>query len=151
MDFFNYCAIVGFIVVTGPLAAASASDPPEIRQASMAQTTILYLAGSLLWLTGLMHQMGLRTPVDFSSTKRGQVMKPGVFVLIEDVVAVDGGGLTAFRERLCKRHEASPVYRRMLAQLNWFWATGSLAVGSGTTAIVYGVDDLNVVFALGEL
>ena len=88
--------------------------------------------------------------MDFSSTKRGQVMKPGVFVLIEDVVAVDGGAETAFRERLCKRYEASPVYRKMLMQLNWFWATGSLAVGSGTMAVVYGVDDINVVFALGK-
>ena len=88
--------------------------------------------------------------MDFSSTKRGQVMKPGVFVLIEDVVAVDGGGEMAFREALCKRYEASAVYRQMLVQLNWFWATGSMAVGSGMTAIVYGVDDVNVVFALGK-
>ncbi len=37
----------------------------------------------------------------------------------------------------------------MLRQLNWFWSIGSLIVGVVVTVIVFAVDNLHVVFALG--
>ena len=41
------------------------------------------------------------------------------------------------------------MFRRLSKQLNWFWAVGSLLVGVTVTVIVYVVDNLDVVFALG--
>lgn len=76
-------------------------------------------------------------------------MKPGVYVLIEDIVAVDGGGSQEFREALLARYESSKDFRKFIAQMNWFWGIGSITVAGGTTTIVYAVENLNVVFALG--
>jgi hypothetical protein len=132
------------------LSAATAEDPKNIRQASMPQAIVLFLASSQLVVTGIMAKLGLKTPVRFSSTKRGSVMKPGVYVLIEDIVAVDGGGGQEFREALLARYESSKGFQRLVEQMNWFWGIGSILVAGGTTAIVYAVDDLNVVFALGR-
>ena len=85
-----------------------------------------------------------------SSTPCGTTTRPGVFVLVEDIVGVDGGGGQAYRRALVTRYETSVVFRRLLTQLNWFWGIGSLLAAVGVTAIVFVVDDMNVVFALGR-
>ncbi|TVY23122.1 hypothetical protein LHYA1_G007826 [Lachnellula hyalina] len=151
LDYFSWNMIVGFIIVTAVLSVATGEEPVNIRQASMPQAIILYLASSQLIVTGLMAALGLKTPVRFSSTTRGSLMKPGIFVLIEDIVGVDGGGGPEFRDALMARYETSKVFRRLIAQMNWFWGIGSMIVAGGTTAIVYIVEDLNVVFALVRL
>ena len=150
MDFFNICAIVGFVVVTVVLSLATAGDAAKMRQASMPQTIILYLTGGLLCLTGTMNWMGWRTPVRVSSVARGEVPRPGVFTLMEDIVAVDGGGETTFRRALAAKYEGDPRFQRLIIHLNWFWGVGTVLVGVVTTVIVYAVQDINIVFALGK-
>lgn len=142
--------VIGFTVVTAVLASGSGEDPPNIRQSSMPQAIVLYLAGSQLLLTAVMNSMGWKTPMRLSSTPSRSVTLPGVFTLMEDIVAVDGGGHQEFRKALVARYNASPQFRKMLAQLNWFWAIGSLVIALVTTIICYVIDDLNVVFALGK-
>ena len=65
-------------------------------------------------------------------------------------MAVDGAGGEEFRRALLDRYEASEVFRRMIAQLNWFWGVSSVAVAIVTTVVVFVVNDLNVVFAIGK-
>ena len=57
-------------------------------------------------------------------------------MVIEDVIAVDTGAGRAYRRAINDRYEASPMFRRMLWQLNTFWAVPALAVGAGVTAVV---------------
>ena len=149
MDFFNICAIVGFIIVTVVLSLATVEDTAKMRQASMPQTIVLYLTGSLLCLTGTMSWMGWRTPVRISSVAPGEVPRPGVFTLMEDIVAVDGGGETTFRRALAAKYEGDPRFQRLIIHLNWFWGVGTVLVGVVTTVIVYAVQKINIVFALG--
>jgi hypothetical protein len=141
--------IISFIIGSAVLSAATAEDPQNIRHASMPRTIILFLASSQLIITGIMSKLGLRTPIRISSTPRGELMKPGVFVLIEDIVAVDGGGGQEFREALVRRYDGSELFRRLVEQMNWFWGSGSMVVAGGVTAIVYIIEDKSVVFALG--
>lgn len=150
MDFFNYTAILGFAIVTAVLAIATADEDVDIRMASMPQAIILYLAGGLLTITAVMSSLDLKLPIPMSSTPRRSVCKPGVFVVMEDIVAVDGAGGETFRRSLRDRYEASEVFRRMLTQLNWFWGIGSVVVAIVTTVVVFVVSDLNVVFAIGK-
>jgi len=116
----------------------------------MPQSIVLYWAGTQVLITGIMAQLQVKTPLRLSSTAVGDVVKPGVFTLIEDVVAVDGGGGEEYRIALVKRYKASAAFRRMLGHLNWFWSIGSIATAAGTTVIVFVAEDLNVVFAIGK-
>jgi hypothetical protein len=70
---------------------------------------------------------------------------------MEDIVSVDGVGTESFRRLLVVRYEARPRFQNMLVQLNWFWGVGSLVVAGLVTVLIYELEDLNVVFALGEL
>jgi hypothetical protein len=143
--------ILGFGIVTGVLASGTGADPPDIRQASMPQAIVLYLAGAQLVITGAMHAMRLKTPIRLSSTSSGGLTPVGVYVLMEDIVAVDGGGKESFRTALAERYNASPRFQEMLAQLNWFWGIGSLLVAGVVTVLAYVLHDSNVIFALGKL
>ena len=64
-------------------------------------------------------------------------MRPGVYVMIEDVIAVDAGAGIRYREALNARYEASPYFRSMLAKLNLFWAVGGECAGIIIIGLVY--------------
>lgn len=149
-DYLTWNLLLGTIVATAVLAPATGEDPPNTRQASMPQAVVLYFASAQLLITAILCQLGWKTPITLSSTRRNQPARPGVFVLVEDVVAVDGGGGTPYRDVLVARYEASPYFRALLQQLNWFWGLGSLAVAIMTTILVYTVESEDVAFGLGR-
>jgi len=76
-------------------------------------------------------------PIRISSLPRGSPLRPGIYSIIEDVVAVDGSGGTEFRQRLNLRYLASHHFRMMLHRLTIFWAFGSLMIAVVTTIIIF--------------
>jgi hypothetical protein len=84
-----------------------------------------------------MRYFGVRAPFRISSLPRGSPLRPGIYSIIEDVIAVDGSGGLEFRQRLNLRYLASHYFRQMLHRLTLFWAFGALACAAGTTAIIF--------------
>jgi hypothetical protein len=121
MDYFEWNLIIGFAGVTAVLVEATGEDPPNIRRVSLPQAIVLYTAGGQLFITAAMFVMGLPCPIRLSSTPAGSLTRPGVYVLVEDVCSVDGKGGQELRKALQGRFGESPAFRRMIAQLNWFW------------------------------
>jgi len=66
-------------------------------------------------------------------------LRPGIYFIIEDVIAVDGGGDTAYRERLNARYEASHLFRQMLHRLTLFWASGAFVMAVICTIVIFTV------------
>lgn len=64
-------------------------------------------------------------------------MPTALYVLIEDVIAVDGGGGQIYRYALRTRYLSSPYFRRMLFEMNMFWAGGSIVCAAAITAIIF--------------
>jgi len=116
----------------------------------MPPAVILYIASAQLLATALLCHLGWTTPMTLSSTQKGRPARPGVLVLAEDIVGVDGGGGQLYRSQLIARYEVSPHFRALCRHLNWFWGAGSLAVAVGLTALVYAVDGENLAFGLGK-
>lgn len=148
MEYFGWNLIIGFAAVTAVLAEATGKDPPDIRRASLPQAIVLYIAGGQLFITGAMSAMVLPCPIRLSSTPAGSSTPPGVYILVEDVCSVDGKGGQGFRKALQERFVESLGFRQMIAQLNWFWAVGSLCVAFGVTVLVEVVDNMDVVMLL---
>ena len=80
-------------------------------------------------------------PVRISSIPKGSQLRPGIYSVIEDVVAVDGSGGTEYREALNRRYEASHIFRAMLRRLGAYWTFGFLGAGVLTTALVFTLED----------
>jgi len=96
---------------------------------------ILFCGGELL-LFSLFAYFNILTPFKISSQPKGAPVRPGTYMIIEDVIAVDTGLGRSYRRALSDRYEASPLFRQMLHRLNLFWAIPALLVGAGVTAAV---------------
>jgi len=68
---------------------------------------------------------------------KGSVMPTALYVFIEDIVAVDGGGGQKYRRALRDRYLASPYFRQMLFEMNCFWAGGAIVWATVITIIIF--------------
>lgn len=114
----------------------------------MAPTTMLFVFGTELLIVDTMRFFHLPAPVRISSIPRGAQLRPGIYSLVEDICAVDGGGGTAFREALDRRYEASHVFRTMLRRLGIFWAVGAEGMAVLCTILIFTVQ-VDYAYAIG--
>jgi len=110
---------------------------PPIRLLAMPAATMCYAFGVQMMIIDVMRLLGCKAPIRISSLPRGVPLRPGIYSIIEDVCAVDGGGGTEFRQRLNLRYQASHYFRQMLHRLTLFWAIGALLIAAATTAIIF--------------
>lgn len=103
----------------------------------MPLASMLYAFGTELLVVDALRYFQVPAPVRISSIPKGAQLRPAIYSIIEDIVAVDGSGGTAFREALNKRYEASHVFRAMLRRLGVFWAFGCEGMAVATTILVF--------------
>jgi hypothetical protein len=110
---------------------------PPIRLLAMPPASMLFAFGIQMLIIDILRYLKVPAPIRISSLPRGTPLRPGIYSVIEDVIAVDGSGGTEFRQRLNLRYMASHVFRQMLHRLTLFWAVGALLAASATTAIIF--------------
>jgi hypothetical protein len=147
-DFTHWTLSFGYTVMTAVLIGGSIPTNPLVRPLAMPVALFFIEVGALLVWTGWMNSTGRRAPFKMSSVPKGGRVRPLVYTLVEDVVAVDGAGEREYRNALMDRYEASTRFRRMIAQQNWFWAVGALAVGIGVLVVVWTVPEV-VAYGVG--
>lgn len=138
-DFTHWTLSFGYTVMTGILIGASVPYEPLVRPLAMPVSLFFIQVGLQLVWSGWMHTTGRPAPCKISSVPKGGRVPPLVLTLVEDIVGVDGAGGREYRDSVLARYEASPRFREMIAQQNWFWAAGSLVDGIGTMAVVWTV------------
>jgi hypothetical protein len=112
-----------------------------VRLIAMVLPTVMFYFGIVYLSLDIFRMMGYKAPFRISSTPKGSVMPTALYALIEDVVAVDGGGGQIYRYALRTRYLSSPYFRRMLFEMNCFWSGGSIVFAAAITAIVFTVDE----------
>ena len=63
-------------------------------------------------------------------------MRPCTYMITEDVIAVDTGVGRRYRGAMNDRYEASPIFRKMLRDLDLFWGVSAVVVGLICLAVV---------------
>lgn len=78
------------------------------------------LCSICLWMVALdiASLMHMRAPFHISSIAKGQLVRPGLYTLLEDVVSVDMGGSKPFREKFNERWLSSPAFRNRMYHLS---------------------------------
>ncbi|KAI5282481.1 hypothetical protein KEM54_002712 [Ascosphaera aggregata] len=99
--------------------------------------TVLYYFGFVYLTLDILRAYGFKAPFRISSTPKGSVMPTALYPLIEDIVAVDGGGGQMYRQALRSRYLASPMFRQMLFEMNCFWAGGAIGSATLSTILVF--------------
>ncbi|GKZ28968.1 hypothetical protein AbraIFM66950_002215 [Aspergillus brasiliensis] len=110
---------------------------------------LLVQVGLTLVIVGILTKLRIRQPIPISSMPTGSVFRPGILVIIEDIVAVDGSRGTAYRSALMERYAASKRFQRLMEDLNWFWGFGGLVMGIILICVLASVGSKTFAFGLG--
>lgn len=123
--------------MTAILIGGSIPHQPLVRLLAIPMPLFFIQIGLQGVVMGWMAARGVPAPTRISSVAPGETTPPFVLPLVEDVVAVDGDGKKAYRQRLMERWRVSRRFRAMIKGLNWFWGVGSLAFGVGLMVVVW--------------
>jgi hypothetical protein len=135
-DITNWILVMTIAVVTALLVVGAAPHIVFLRVLSMPAPAILYcLAGPIL-LMSVYSYFGWKAPFRISSTHKGEAVRPGIYYIVEDIVAVNSGGGRPFREGLAARYKASPIFRKMIRDQSLFWSIPGLLVAAACTVVV---------------
>ena len=107
----------------------------------MVTSTVLFVMGVQLISSFFLYHAHVKVPFRLSSLPAGHVAHPAIFTIIEDIIAVDGGGGGQYREALIARYDASPLFRRMLNHLDAFWGLGALSAATVTTVLLWTIPE----------
>jgi len=149
LDFFHWNMSIAWIAVMIELIVGTVPREPPIRLLAMPAASMVLAFGVQMLIIDILRYFKVPAPIRISSLPRGSPLRPGVYSIIEDVCAVDGSGGTEFRQRLNLRYASSHYFRQMLHRLTLFWAFGSLAAGSATTAVIFTVDSKDAAYVVG--
>ncbi len=86
-----------------------------------------------------------RVPIWLSSLPPGHKMRPAGYYIMEDIVAVDGGGRSAFRRNLNKRYESSVIFRKLVYEMTVYWGLAGI-IFVGINAVFTFTTSLNFAF-----
>lgn len=147
LDFFGWNFIFGFVVLTVAISLGIGLEIMELASIPLS-ILILYVCLELL-ICQLFMAFGIGAPFRISSIARGTTVRPGVYVIAEDVVAVDAKRGRAFREAFQARYEASPAMRAHLRRLDYIWGVSGLLVVAFIFGVVFGVKNKLVGYGVG--
>ncbi|PVH71916.1 hypothetical protein DL98DRAFT_434271 [Cadophora sp. DSE1049] len=136
-DWFHWNSVLVLLIIIAEVAVATSLDTPLVRLLAMPTSSMLFVFSIEVLLIELMRAFRVKAPFRVSSVAKGEYLRPALFTLIEDVVAVDGNGGSGYRVRLNARYEASRDFRRLLVFMTWFWMVPSLLVAVATSAVIF--------------
>ncbi|SLM36653.1 hypothetical protein LPUS_06270 [Lasallia pustulata] len=136
-DFFHWSYSIGYTIALIELIIGAAPFRPIVRLCALPAPSFILFFGLLLLTFQVYCHLGFETPFRISSLPRGVPMRPLIYTILEDVIAVDTKCGRGYREQLKKRYEASPMFRGMLKRLNLFWGLPATVLGAGIVALVW--------------
>lgn len=93
----------------------------QIRLLALPPVVLMYVVATLTLLSLVLNYSAWKLPFRFGSSEPGNVLRPAVYYIVEDVVAVDGGGGVEYRRAFGERYIGSEVFRRMVFEVSVVW------------------------------
>lgn len=137
LDWFHWIYSFAWFLIMFELILGTVQHNPPIRVLAMPVATMCWTFGISFLLQDIARARGIRVPLRISSMPAGAPLRPSLYSIIEDIVAVDGCGGTAYRDRLNARYEASSDFRAMIHRQSVFWTSGCLAASLLTTVLIW--------------
>ena len=94
------------------------------------------MLSTLTLLSLVLNWAEVKLPFRFGSSPPGEVVRPAIYYIVEDVVAVDGNGGVEYREALGKRYEGSEMFRVMIWNLSMCWMLAFYVLGAVVAVLV---------------
>ncbi|CZR60230.1 uncharacterized protein PAC_10126 [Phialocephala subalpina] len=128
LDIFQWGYFAALIIISALITSALArgdedQDGHELqtRLVSLPAAVLMFFLATLTLLSLILNATEVKLPFRFGSLEKGNFIRPAVYYIVEDVVAVDGNGGIEYREAWTKRYEQSEVFRKMIFELSLVW------------------------------
>ncbi|KAK6331586.1 hypothetical protein TWF718_002135 [Orbilia javanica] len=154
MDFWQFSFTLCLIINVVCVSVGTALNPPFLNLMAMPMPTLIFNMSWQLLLSDFLHERKYRTPFRISSTAKGEIWPRFIYVIIEDVIAVDCNGKREWRQAWKDRVAASKPMRETLKRLSLFWGIGGIMMSSLCFGLLWGFDSVSgkeAGYALGWL
>ncbi|RAH64467.1 uncharacterized protein BO66DRAFT_385358 [Aspergillus aculeatinus CBS 121060] len=161
LDYFQWNFFTGFCYIAALMIAAvrtslsqddnSNNNNTSTRLMSLSLSLLVLQVSSQLLCAAVMVRIEAKYPFRVSSMERTAMVRPGVYTIIEDVVAVDGGQGQQYRRLLDARYRSSKPIRLLLAHLDLAWGVSGMAVAAALIALTTTLPSAKMVFIVGWL
>ena len=148
-DFFNWNFLLGFIALTALISAGSSVTSWPAVSLPIA-VVLLYVCLELV-LVQILMAFNLTLPFRLSSIPPHGKLRSGSSIIVEDIIAVDGGAGQSFRQTWNDRYERSAPLRLLLMQMDLLWGISGLMLVAAIFGLVFGVDNGEVGYVVGWL
>ncbi|KAF2432122.1 hypothetical protein EJ08DRAFT_732862 [Tothia fuscella] len=144
LDVFQWGYFAALLIISALISSTLARDDTDhdghelqIRLVSMPASVLMYFLAILNGLSLILNALEVTLPFQFGSSDAGTVVRPAIYYVVEDVVAVDGNGGVAYREAFGARYRSSPIFQRMIWTLSVVWMVAFFVMASALTILVF--------------
>ncbi|KAI0769802.1 hypothetical protein C8Q74DRAFT_1271293 [Fomes fomentarius] len=123
-----------------PLIIGSSLEPGSVHTVAMSLPCFMIAFCFPLLITGLFPHR-LKMPFRVSSMPAYTGLPPAAYTLVEDVVAVDGGGCVEFRQAWRIRYEHSAIIRRIVRLASLWWGASGMILAAAFIVIAWTTPD----------
>jgi hypothetical protein len=139
LDPFMWGYFLALLMIASEISCSlSLPNGPHLSLIAMPVPSLLFLLATLLLLSLVLDSLKINAPFRLGSTGKGQaVVRPAIFYVVEDVVAVDGNGGADYRAAFNARYTSSPIFRSMIYNLSVVWMVVFYGAAAGLTAMIW--------------
>ncbi|KAF7905436.1 uncharacterized protein EAF01_005957 [Botrytis porri] len=148
LEFLHINFMIAITFVELELIIGTIPHHPWVRLCAMPSPTICYWFGFMFIFSAVQTMRKKPLPFNMSSTEKGKLWRPALLAIIEDAGGVEGQGGVVYRSNVLRRYEVSPIFRRMMMVLTWFWGIGLVCIAIIATVIIMTLPE-NVGFGVG--
>ncbi|KAH8700395.1 hypothetical protein BGW36DRAFT_425222 [Talaromyces proteolyticus] len=128
LDTTHWILLVALSISIAELIIATALTTPSIRVLSVVNQSMFLALSIAVFILDVGSWFAMRATFRVSSIARGEPLRPGLYTLVEDVMAVDAGYGLEFRGHINARWKASPSFRLLFQRLSPLWSVSGIAV-----------------------
>jgi hypothetical protein len=143
LDIFQWGYFLALLLISALISSTLARGDADnddhgyqIRLLSLPTVILMYMLSTLTLLSLVLNWAEVKHPFRFGSSPPGEVVRPAIFYIVEDVVAVDGNGGVEYREAFGKRYEGSEMFRVMIWNLSMCWMLAFYVLGAVVAVLV---------------
>lgn len=121
--YFGALVLISALISTTLARGDVDNDEHELqtRLVSMPASVLMFYLATLTLLSLVLNGLNVKLPFRFGSVDSGNVLRPAIYYIVEDVVAVDGSGGIEYRNAFMGRYESSQIFRKMIWTLSVVW------------------------------
>lgn len=108
----------------------------------------MYIVATLTLSSLALNRLQVKLPFKFGSMEPGNVVRPAIFYIVEDIVAVDGDGGIEYRKAFGARYDSSPIFRKLIRDLSLIWTLYFYVFATLFTILVFKLP-VAAVYAVG--